>query len=225
MTRAAILLGLLAISCVGVSGKSAMPAPSDPPAKKEWLVLLPVALKPELTDSEAGKLPLFARGSVLAAFEERNILGVSPVQMQVTEREMNLKLADSGGWTVELFKKLATRWKARYVATVTVASLESKEGPVQGVPPSPPPPGAQLTTVVKVVASLYDAKTGKFILENKELEISNRVGRPGPSNEQVESERLRAVSEASKQVFKDWLKKQPMKPPSRGVNAGGGQGQ
>jgi hypothetical protein len=69
---------------------------------------------------------------------------------------------------------------------------------------------------------MFDSKTGKFVFENKEQVLSLRVGRPGPSDEQVQSERLRAVMEASKALFKDFLKKLPLKPPSRGINAGGG---
>ena len=219
MTRTMLLVGLLAVSCVGVSNK---PVSSAPPAKKEWLFLLPVKIKPEVTDAEAAKLPLIARGAVIAAFDERDMPVVSPVQMQVTEREMNIKLADEGGWTSELYKKLGARWKSRYIGAITVVQLESVEGPVQGVPPNPPPPGAQITTNVKLVGSMFDSKTGKFVFENKEQVLSLRVGRPGPSDEQVQSERLRAVMEASKALFKDFLKKLPLKPPSRGINADGG---
>lgn len=216
--RASFLVGLLAISCVGVSNKTVSPSP----AKKEWLFLLPVKIKPEVTDAEAARLPLIARGAIISAFDERNMPVVSPVQMQVTEREMNIKLAEDGAWTKELFKKLSARWKARYVATITVLQLESKEGPIDGVPPTPPPPGAQLTTSIKLVGSMFDSQTGKYVFENREHALSVKVGRPGPSDEQVQSERMRAVIEASKGLFKDFLKKLPLKPPARGIGAGGG---
>lgn len=208
--------------CLVVSAALAMSCGVAQKSKRDWLFLFPVRIEGEVLDREQVLLPLLARGAIIGPFEERNMPSISPVQMQVTEREWNLKLADDTQWTPEMFAKLAERWKSRYFATVRVVSLESVEGAVEGLPPVPPPPGGQLTTTAKIVGSLWDATTKKFIFEKREHVEVLKVGRPGPSDSQVSSERSRAVVEACKNLFKDFLKKFPLKPPSVGIGAGGG---
>ncbi len=205
-----VVSAALAMSC-GVAQKS----------KRDWLFLFPVSVGGEVLDREQVLLPLLARGAIIGGFEERNMPAISPVQMQVTEREWNVKLGDEGQWTPETFAKLAERWKARYFAIVKVVSIESVEGPIEGLPPVPPPPGGQLTTTAKIVGSLWDATTKKFVFEKREHTETLKVGRPGPSDTQVSSERSRAIVEACKNLFKDFLKKFPLKPPSVGIGAGG----
>lgn len=208
----AVLGLLLASSCTAAVQKKT----------RTWVFLMPVSVKAEVSDDEMKSLPLLARASVISAFEERDILSVSPVQMQVTEREMDLKLDDEKLWTPEFFEKLTARWKSRYIATVRLVSIETKEGRVEGLPPTPPPPGGQLNTTAKVEGSLYDTKEKKFIFENQESVASLKVGRPGPGEKQVNSERLRSVMEACRGLFKEFLSKFPKKKPSVGLGAGGG---
>ncbi len=197
-------------------------APAQSTRKRDWLFLLPVKIQAELNEEDTKLMSLLARGLVIKGFDDKDLPTVSSTQMVITERELSVDLAADGGWTSELFTKLHDRWKMRYLATLTVVQLDTKEGAVDVPPGSPPPPGGTLITTAKVVGSLFDYKTGKFIFENKESVVTHKVGRPGPWEQQIKDERSRALMESVQGLFKKFLSKLPAKKPRVGVNAGGG---
>jgi hypothetical protein len=211
-----IRLMLLAV-LVGSGGANAQST-----KKKDWLFLLPAKVRAEVTDDEAKLLSTLTRAYLVKAFDEKNIPIVSPVQMAVTERELHVNLAEDGGWTMDLYNKLHDRWGMRYLSTIAIVESSSTEGPVSVPPGSPPPPGGQLTTTVKIIGSLYDFKTRKYIFENKEALHTSKMGRPGPFEQQVTEEKTKALQSALKELFKPFLSKLPNKPPSVGLGAGGG---
>ncbi len=218
MTRWIVLASLLCAS-------SCAPATTPKTAlKKEWLFLLPVKIQPEMDEENAKLMSLLSRGIAVRAFDEKDIPIISPVQMQITERDLHVNLAEDGGWTMDLYNKLWDRWTMRYLSTLTVVEMSSKEGLVSVPPGSPPPPGGTLTTTVRVVGSLYDFKQRKYIFENKESKVELKTGRPGPMDQQITDERNKALMQAIRSLYKPFLSKLPNKPPSVGINAGGGGG-
>lgn len=173
---------------------------------RDWLLLLPVQFKADVAEDELSSLRLLVRGQTVNDFETKGIPTVSPVQMGLTEKDLGIKLDELSGWDKGVIDKLVERWKPRYVALLLVEELTSKEGSVGG---NPPAPGMVLTTDARVHGWLWDVKTSKFVFECKEGKVQLRVGRPGPSDQQVIDQNRQAVMNASKLVFKEFLGKLP----------------
>lgn len=184
---------------------------------RDWLMLLPVQVKAELAAEEASTLRLLIRGQTVSEFEKKGIPTVSPAQMSLTEQELKVKLEALDGWDTEVIDKLVERWKPRYVAVVIIKELKSTEGAVSTPPGSPPPPGGVLITDAHLVGSLWDVKNKKFVFECVDSEVQLKMGRPGPSERQVTEQNTKAVMEASKNLFKEFLKKLPTPPPTIGI--------
>lgn len=193
--------------CLIVSLLASM-AGGEPQNKKnrDWLLLLPVQFKAEVAPDEVTSLRLLVRGQTVNDFETKGIPTVSPVQMGLSEKEHGFKLDELSGWDKDAIDKLIERWKPRYVALLVVEELESKEGSAGG---NPPPPGSVLITDARIQGWLWDTKTSKFLFEAKEGKVQLKVGRPGPSAQQVIEQNQRAAMNASKLVFKEFLGKLP----------------
>lgn len=196
-------------------------AGGEPQSKKnrDWLLLLPVQFRAELNEDEVKSVRLLMRGQTVNDWETKGISTVSPVQMSLSEKDLGRKLEDLKGWDKDVIDKLIDRWKPRYVALLVVDQLESREGAVSTPPVTPPPPGGVLITDAKVSGWLWDVKTQKFVFEKLEGKAQLQVGRPGPSQEQVNTQNLKAVLEASRNVFKEFLKKLPT-PRKVGIDGG-----
>lgn len=192
-----------------------------PQSKKnrDWLLLLPVQFKTEMNEDEMKPVRLLIRGQTVNDWEAKGIPTISPVQMSLTEKDLGLKLDDLEGWDKGVIDKLIEHWKPRYVALIVVDQLESREGAISTPPGTPPPPGGVLITDAKVSGWLWDVKTNNFIFEKQEGKAQLKVGRPGPSQEQVNTQNLKAALEASRNVFKEFLKKLPT-PRKVGIDGG-----
>lgn len=196
-------------------------AGAEPQSKKnrDWILLLPVQFKAEVADDEAKMLRLLLRGQTVNDFETKGIPTVSPVQMSLSETEHNIKLDALNGWDKDVIAKLVDRWKPRYVALIVVEQLESREGAVSTPPGTPPPPGGVLVTDAHLKGWLWDVKNQKFVFENQDSKVQLKMGRPGPSMKQVTEQNTKAAMEASKRLFKEFLKKLPT-PVKTGLGGG-----
>ncbi len=197
--RTSLVVGCLLLGSLALAHK--------PYAKKEIVLLMPVRVDAKVSDTMAEQLPLFVRAASYKGFQERNFASISPVQLKVSEDELNTKLSDDVNWNPGMFDKLGERWKARYIATIAIVSIESGQGAVEGTAGGPPPPGGQLNTTIKMVGSLYDHKTKKFVFEKREISVSRKVGMPGPDAKQPQAEMISAVMDGTNDLFRSfWIK-------------------
>lgn len=171
-------------------------------------IVLPVAVPETVAQSRRNISSLMGRAGLLTAIEDRGIHVLSAGMTMVMKEETGLDYTDPQIWGKENYQLIAKRWKARYVVAVRVTELKSVEGAVKTTG-GPPPPGGVLDTTIKLVGNLWDDKSGKFIFENKEFTDTYSVGRPGPSEQQVETEQLSAISKGTAKIFAEYLDKLP----------------
>lgn len=189
---------------------------------RDKAIVLPVALPATVTEDKRNISGLIGRAGLLTAIEDRGIDVLSPGMTLVMKEETGLDFADPQIWDKERLQLIAKRWKVRYVAGVSVLELKSEEGTIKTAQGVPPPPGGTLETTIKLVGTLWDDKNNKFIFDHKEFTQTYSVGRPGPSDRQVESEQLQAISKASAKVFAEYLDKLPkVKRPAPKKGGGG----
>jgi len=197
---------------------AAVEAEAQAGKKRDWLLFMPVQFlaQANLKNEEMKTLRLVLRGQTVNDFEAKGIATISPVQIKLSETQHGFDLEKVAGWDKGIIDKLVERWTPRYVAMVMIEKLESVEGGVTGGGVPPPPGGSLLTTAV-VKGWLFDTKTSKYIIDGVEKKVELRQGRPGPSQKQVDEQNLKAAMDATRAIFKDFLKKLPT-PVTRGLD-------
>lgn len=206
----------IALFLVFASGCSAeVPAAvSLTPTKPETVLILPMAFGVEMSADSMKLNALLARAGLLKAFEERSVNVLTSAMSDSYGKQHKLAIEDPVNWTRENFIAMGKQLRPSLIASIKLVNIESVEGNVAGAN-GVIAPGSQLTTTATFEVSLFDVRSGKYILEKSKASNKRTVGRPGPSERQLAQEQNSVILEGAATGFEGFLKKRPLVKPKK----------